>query len=107
MTTTTDAVKFLKKGIKTTDGKYFPCWYSLTKLIDGRVAVTIYARSLLKGLPAELSPINESASATAVRMVRYMCLSLINRTPAHCPSPPPAVARDEIPWANFTLRAKS
>lgn len=64
MTNTTNAVKFLKKGIKTLEGKYFPCWYSLTTLIDGRVAVTIYARSLLKGLPAQLSPENNSDMQT-------------------------------------------
>jgi hypothetical protein len=59
MTTTTTAVKFLKKGVRSA-GKYHPCWYSLTTLIDGRIAVTLYAKSILTGLPAALRPINNS-----------------------------------------------
>lgn len=57
------AVKFLKKGIRC-EGKYYPCWYSRTTLIDGRVCVTIYARSILKGLPAVLNPENDTDYTT-------------------------------------------
>jgi hypothetical protein len=61
----TPKVKFLKKGVRSlVTGKYHPCWYSLTTLIDGRVAVTLYAKSILTGLPRELSPINNSEMQT-------------------------------------------
>lgn len=56
-------VKFLKKGIKS-GGKYFPCWYSLATLLNGKTAITIYAKSLLTGLPAELNPQNDSDMQT-------------------------------------------
>jgi len=50
-------VKFLKKGIRE-NGKYMPAWYS--KKEDGRVVV--YARDLIKGLPACLNVINNTDS---------------------------------------------
>lgn len=55
----TASVKFLKKGIRA-NGKYYPCWYSLQTLINGKTAITIYAKSHLTGLPAELNPENDS-----------------------------------------------
>ena len=57
MSAIVNGVKFLKKGCKS-NGKYFPCWYSNCTLIDGRNAVTVYAKSLLVGLPKELMPEN-------------------------------------------------
>jgi hypothetical protein len=64
MTNETKTVKFLKKGVRDAAGKYYPCWYSLTKLVDGRVAVTLYAKSILKGLPRELRPENNTDITT-------------------------------------------
>lgn len=57
-------VKFLKKGVKDATGKYYPCWYSMTRLISGEMAITLYARSILKGLPCELKPENNSDMMT-------------------------------------------
>lgn len=57
-------VKFLKKGVKDSAGKYYPCWYSLARLINGRAAITIYAKSILTGLPSELKPENNSDMTT-------------------------------------------
>lgn len=63
-TTEKTAVKFGKHGIRVR-GQYFPCWYSHTTLInDTRKCVTIYAKSILKGLPRELSPQNDSDCTT-------------------------------------------
>jgi len=58
------SVKFLKKGVKDSAGNYYPCWYSLTTLINGKIAITLYARSILKGLPRELKPENNSDMTT-------------------------------------------
>jgi hypothetical protein len=57
-------VKFLKKGVKDSAGNYYPCHYSLARLIDGRTAITLYAKSYSKGLPRELQPINDSDMQT-------------------------------------------
>lgn len=57
-------IKFLKKGVKDSAGKYYPCWYSLTTLLDGKTAITLYAKSILTGLPAELWPENNSDMQT-------------------------------------------
>jgi hypothetical protein len=58
---TESKVKFLQHGVRSlATGKVHPCWYSPTTLIDGTVCVTLYAKSILKGLPAELKPINGS-----------------------------------------------
>lgn len=59
-----NGVKFLQKGVKDAEGKYYPVYYSMTGLIDGRLALTVYARSLVKGLPAALSPQNNSDCQT-------------------------------------------
>lgn len=56
-------VKFLKKGVKA-GGQYYPCWYSLSTLLNGKTAITLYAKSMLKGLPRELNPQNESDMQT-------------------------------------------
>jgi hypothetical protein len=66
MTTTTaeSKVKFLQNGVRSSSGTFHPCYYSLTTLIDGRVAVTLYAKSILKGLPAEMKPENDSDMQT-------------------------------------------
>jgi hypothetical protein len=58
------SVRFLQHGVKDAAGKFYPCWYSHTTLIDGKVAVTLYAKSILTGLPAELRPINNSDMMT-------------------------------------------
>lgn len=52
-----NGVKFGKHGVRIA-GKYFPAWFSRGTLIDGRNAVTIYAKSILTGLPKELMPTN-------------------------------------------------
>jgi hypothetical protein len=60
-----NGIKVLKKGLRRlSDGKYFPAWYSRTVLINGREAVTIYAKSILSGLPRELNPENDSDMRT-------------------------------------------
>jgi hypothetical protein len=67
MTTTTETnkVRFLKHGVKDSNGKYFPCWYSRATLIgDTTPTVTLYAKSILKGLPRELQPENNSDCMT-------------------------------------------
>lgn len=48
--------RFLKNGVKDAAGNYYPCWYSRGALINGSVAITLYARCILKGLPAALRP---------------------------------------------------
>lgn len=58
-----NGIKFGKKGIKA-DGKYFPCWYSLATLINGKTAITIYAKCILTGLPKSLQPENNSDMQT-------------------------------------------
>ncbi len=62
MTTKTESkVKFLQHGVKSlVSGKVYPCWYSHTTLVDSTVCVTLYAKSVLTGLPKELNPINNS-----------------------------------------------
>ena len=55
---TINGIRFLKKGVKDAAGKYYPCWYSLGALINGKNAITLYARSILSGLPRELKPEN-------------------------------------------------
>ncbi len=61
---TINGIRFLKHGVKDVAGKYYPAALSRCILIDGRDAVTIYARDLLKGLPAGLNPTNESDMRT-------------------------------------------
>jgi hypothetical protein len=64
-TTETKKVRFLKHGVKDSNGKYFPCWYCRVTLIgDDRPCVTLYAKKCSVGLPAELQPINNSDSMT-------------------------------------------
>jgi hypothetical protein len=65
MKNTESQVKFLQNGVRSlVTGKLHPCWYSHTTLIDGRVCVTLYAKSILTGLPRELQPINNSDCQT-------------------------------------------
>lgn len=47
-----NGVRILKHGVKFA-GKYHPCWYSHGKLIDGREAITVYAKGYAP-LPKEL-----------------------------------------------------
>ncbi len=56
--------RFNKHGVKDPAGKYHPCWYSHQTLLNGREAITLYARSVLKGLPRELAPENNSDMMT-------------------------------------------
>ena len=56
-------IKFLKKGIRA-NNEYYPVSYSLGTLIDGVEYITIYAKSIIKGLPKELNPINNSETMT-------------------------------------------
>ena len=61
----TAKVKFLQHGVRSlVTGKVHPCWYSHVTLIDGKTCVTLYAKSILTGLPAELRPINNSDMMT-------------------------------------------
>lgn len=54
-------VRFMKKGVKDlSTGKYSPCYYSRCQLTDGRTAITIYAKCILKGLPRQLQPQNDT-----------------------------------------------
>lgn len=55
--------KFNKHGIRV-GGQYFPAYFSHGELTNGSVCVSIYAKSILKGLPAQLSPKNDSDSQT-------------------------------------------
>lgn len=58
-------MKFLKKGIKDNNNKYYPCWYS--KSFDEKnnlKGITIYAKNVITGLPLELNPVNNSDSTT-------------------------------------------
>jgi hypothetical protein len=51
-------LKFLKKGIKK-DGKYYPVHYSQGDLLNyPKGTITIYAKSILKGLPNIGNPID-------------------------------------------------
>jgi len=52
--------RFLKNGVKDATGKYYPCWYSLGAMVNGKIAITLYARSILTGLPQALQPENNS-----------------------------------------------
>ena len=61
---TINGCRFLAKGIKDAAGKYYPAWYSRSTLINGREAVTVYAKSILSGLPAALAPQNDSDMRT-------------------------------------------
>jgi hypothetical protein len=63
MNNESNAVKFLLNGVRAA-GKFYPCWYSHVTLIDGRTCVTLYAKSILTGLPAQLRPINNSDMMT-------------------------------------------
>ena len=56
-------IKFLKKGIKA-DNEYYPVSYSLGTSINGIKNLTIYAKSIIKGLPKELNPTNNSETMT-------------------------------------------
>lgn len=67
-------VKLLKNGVRGTDGKYHPVYYSIGRLYEKRTvgetgpmrtyeAATIYAREYDR-LPAELNPKNDSDSMT-------------------------------------------
>ena len=56
-------IKFLKKGIKVND-EYYPVFYSLGAIVDGIEHLTIYAKSIIKGLPKELNPENNSDAMT-------------------------------------------
>lgn len=59
-----NGVKILKKGVKFS-GKYFPVWYSHGVDIHGKKHVTIYAKSILTGLPSELGSVkNDSDMST-------------------------------------------
>ena len=58
-----NGVSFGKKGVRH-NGKYFPAHYSHGTLINGKEAITVYAKSLLVGLPAALSPSNDSDMQT-------------------------------------------
>ena len=51
---TINGCKILKNGVKGPDGRYSSAQYVVSKLIDGRNAVTIYAQSLINKLPKEL-----------------------------------------------------
>lgn len=51
-----NGVKCGKFGVRF-NGKYSPCWYSLGRLVDGRTAITVYAKCILKDLPRELGPV--------------------------------------------------
>jgi hypothetical protein len=52
--------KVLKKGVKSPAGKYTPAYYSKGALVDGRVCITVYAKSILDNLPAELGQIQNN-----------------------------------------------
>lgn len=52
-------MKFLKKGIRNKN-KYYPVIYSKDNRADGQKGITIYAKSILAGLPATINPENES-----------------------------------------------
>ena len=60
-----NGVKCLKKGVKDATGKYSPCWYSHGTMTDGKQAIVIYARSILKDLPRALGNVkNDTDSMT-------------------------------------------
>ena len=67
MKNTINTIKILKKGVKNSNGNYYPCFFNKgtrTKWEDGKHvgfynAITIYAKSICKGLPKELFPQNE------------------------------------------------
>jgi len=61
---TINGVRFLKHGIEDAAGNYYPARYSRSVLICGRDAVTIYAKDIIKGLPAALNPSNDSDTRT-------------------------------------------
>jgi hypothetical protein len=50
----------MKKGVKSPDGKYSPCWYSRGQLVNGLEAITIYAKCILKDLPRELGNVENN-----------------------------------------------
>ena len=53
-------MKILKHGIKH-DGKYIRCWYSTGALLHHPAGtITVYAKSCLDKLPADLVPENDS-----------------------------------------------
>ena len=57
--------KLLKKGIKSPSGKYYPAWYSRGVLINGIDTITIYAKSILLGLPKELGQVQNDSEMMA------------------------------------------
>lgn len=59
-----NGIRFLKHGVKDAVGNYYPARYSRSVLICGRDAVTVYAKDIIKGLPAALKPANNSDSRT-------------------------------------------
>ena len=62
--TTIRGIKFGKKGLRDASGRYYPAWYSVGRMIDGTVSLTIYAKSILIGLPRELNVINDTEIMT-------------------------------------------
>ena len=52
--------RILKHGIKSPSGKYVPAQFARFTLTDGREAFTIYAKCILKGLPAELGKVQNA-----------------------------------------------
>ena len=50
----------MKKGVKSQDGKYSPCWYSRGVMVNGLEAITVYAKDILKDLPRELGNVENN-----------------------------------------------
>lgn len=61
---TINGIRFLKHGLKDAAGNYFPAHWHRGAMVDGKEAITIYAKDICKGLPAALNPSNNSDSRT-------------------------------------------
>ena len=54
--------KMMKKGVRGADGSYHPVRYSHSSLINGKIAVTVYAKTY-NSLPASLNAENNTEMA--------------------------------------------
>lgn len=59
-----NGVRFMKHGVKDKAGKYYPAHVCRGAVVNGTEAITIYARCLLRGLPVELMPENDTDICT-------------------------------------------
>jgi hypothetical protein len=55
--------RILKHGLRSPAGKYHPAWFSRFVSVTGIDAITVYAKSILIGLPRELGNVTNGTES--------------------------------------------